>query len=303
MSVLLVYPAHENCREVEAEYRAADITAASYPRRTFVSREGEYQNCWNRDADSAESMGFSVYSTVCSVCAERRRCQASGYLAELKTVETAEVAVATHKRAEYTGLVNPTNGREYVAIHEHALDILRPPVSLTEADLVTVQHVLYRMLNDPRMLDWFGDYIRYDDEGNHFHDEETKVRKDRQFEFAHFLSELAEALQGEMQLTETSRAWQPQRSQKLPQGMERTLFFATKVAGVRFAGQPWRFLVTAASGDLYSAAILVDRRYHKGGGKGRTYLINKCADSGIIPLRIRRRCGSATRRCRPTAWR
>lgn len=275
MSVLLIYPTHENCREIEAEYRDAGITAACYPRRTYATQGDDVQNCWNRDADTAESMGFPVFSTVCSVFPDRRRCQAHGYLSELNAVENADVVLCTHKRAEYTGLKDLTGDRELVSIHEHAIDTLRPPVSITEADLVSVQHVLDRMLNDPRMLDWFGDYMKCDDEGNRYHDEETEVRKERQFDFTHFLVELTDALRCELRQIEKSVPWQPQRTRKIPQGMERTLFFATKIAGARFGGQPWRFLVTAASGDLYSAAILVERRYHKGGGKGQTYLTRR----------------------------
>lgn len=271
MSVLLVYPTHENCREVQAAFTAAGCDAACYPRRVFAAGETEFPNCWNREADEAERMGFAVVKAVCSACRERTRCLASGYLAELTVVKDAEVVLCTHKRAEYTGLKELMHERSYVSIHEDAVDTLRPPVAITEPDLLLAKHVLQRLLNDPHMLDWFADATKIDDNGRRFHDNEMAVRKQRQYEFAHLLFDLVERLLADVQRTDATVAWQSASTAKVPQGMERTLFFAAKVSRVTFDGQPWRFLLAAAAGDLYSAAIIVDRRFRKHGGLGNAF--------------------------------
>src|SRR5687768_15209970 len=103
MSVLLVYPTHENCREVEEDYLASGFNAATYPGRTTEVSETMPQNCWNPEADVAENMGLPVVKTICAICKERPKCLNVGYLGELVAVTKAEVALSTHKRAEFSG--------------------------------------------------------------------------------------------------------------------------------------------------------------------------------------------------------
>src|SRR5690242_7209878 len=101
MSVLLIYPTHKNCQEVETEFTDCGISAAAYPGRTTEESDDYPANCWNPDADYAEQMGLPVVKTVCPTCPKRSPCQKGGYLSELKDVANAFVALCTHKRAEY----------------------------------------------------------------------------------------------------------------------------------------------------------------------------------------------------------
>ena len=45
----------------------------------------------------------------------------------------------------------------------------------------------------------------------------------------------------------------------IPEGIERLLFLVTKQTQSQFEGQPWRFILAAANGDLQTAAVCVDR--------------------------------------------
>lgn len=271
MKALLVYPTHENGREVEEQYLAGGINAACYPARKTTDTKSTPQNCWNESANVAENIGFPVVKTVCPVCEHRKKCCNAGYLGQLMIVKHADVAICTHKRAEYSGLENLAKGCDYVSIHEDPVDLLRPKMTVEEIDLVQAQHVLYRVLNDPKFLDWFGNALRVDDDGNKYEDEELAVRKDRQYQFCRHLADIIDELLAQLCAAETTVEWKPNVVRKRPTGIERTLFFATRTAKVSFSGPAWRFILSAAAGDLHSAAIIVEHKFRKGGGKGVTF--------------------------------
>jgi hypothetical protein len=272
MSVLLVYPTHKNCRDVEKDYVAAGIDAATYPGRTTEDSEEMPQNCWNDDANRAEAMGLPVVKTICPGCASRAKCLACGYLGELTAVEKSTVVLCTHKRIEFSGLATLSSGRKYVSIHENPIDLLRPAVEICELDLIQVQQIANRIVSDPTFLDWFGDTLRIDDDGNRYHDDELAVRKDRQYQFCLHLVGIADALASDLAGAGITTEWKPATIMKCPTGIERTLFFATRVSKAMFQGQPWRFMLAAAAGELRSAAILVSKRFIKGGGQGNAFL-------------------------------
>ena len=261
---LLVYPTHENCREVWGPYVERGIHALCYPSRTTTGTEHLSPNCWNSQADEAENMGFPVTKAVCPTCPEKRRCALQGYLGQLQAVKEADIAICTHKRAEYSGFEDLTAGRHYISIHENPIDILRPKTAASEADLVQVQIVLHRLLNEPSSLDWFGDAVRMDDEGNLYRDEEVAVRKDRLFDFCSFLADLVDDLLARLHVAETTTEWVPTTTRKRPSGIERTLFRGTRAAKVTLNGQPWRFVLSAAAGELVSGAVLVSQRHETG---------------------------------------
>ena len=100
---LLVYPTHENGREVQARYLDRGIDAACYPSRTTESDKPTPQNCWNDSADAAESMGLPVVKTICTTCRDSDRCHARGYLGQLAAVKDAAIAICTHKRVSMVG--------------------------------------------------------------------------------------------------------------------------------------------------------------------------------------------------------
>jgi hypothetical protein len=273
MTALLIYPTHKNCREVEEDYAGAGIGAATYPGRATEASEDIPQNCWNADADGAEAMGLPVVKAVCPRCASRPKCLEGGYLGDLIAVEKATVALCTQKRAEFSGLASLSSGRKYVSVHENPIDLLRPVVDISEQDLLQVQHVVGRVLTDPKFLDWFGDALRVDDQGNRYHDQELAIRKDRQHQFCVHLLDVIDALVVNLQRAESTAEWRPQKTMKSPTGIEWTLFLATRIAKATFQGQAWRFALSAVTGELHAAAILVSKRYVKGGGQGTAFVV------------------------------
>lgn len=274
MRALLIYPTHQNCLETVAPYLDAGISASAYPARVITSDNGYEVNCWNPVADSAEKIGFSVVKSVCPTCQMKTSCQRIGYLQQIQMANQADVLICTHKRTEHTGLRELSEGRDYVSIHENPVSLLRPSVEATLGDLNQVQVVLNRLLNDPHFLDWFGECLRRDDEGIFYEDQELAIRRERQLEFIRLLSEMIDQLVSAIYFTQGTMSWNSQIRRKSPEGIERTLFFATRVAAVAFAGQPWRFVLLAVAGELNSAAIIVTKQFRKGMGQNN-YQVQK----------------------------
>lgn len=273
MRSILFYPTHDNCDEVLEPYLASGISAACYPQRVANDSGDRPQNCWNDGANQAEAIGLSVVKAVCPACDHRDKCRQSGYLAQLMTVTHADVVIATHARAEYTGLAEMAQGREYVSIHEDVISLLRPPADISTDDVVQARHLIQDyILNDPASLNWFGDATRIDDEGNRYQDAELAIRRARQYGFFRLLLNLLEHLVRAIETAEQTAAWVPSATAKVPAGFERTLFFGIRRARIDFKGQPWRFLLAAASGNFHLAAVIVEQRFHKGGGQGNAYL-------------------------------
>jgi hypothetical protein len=256
---LLVYPTHANCGEAEQDYLNAGIYARTYPARRTEATATLPQNCANCDADMAEDMGFSVVKTVCPACEHRTQCKLKGYLADLLAVKEAHVALCTHKRAEYSGVGELAPGCRYVSIHENPIDLLRPRVEISESDIQQVRWLLYRMVSDPQFLDWFAQANRVDDHGNAFTDDDIARRKQEHFDFCSQLLDLADGLIAAIQAAESTTPWVSDAELEVPTGIERTLFWATRTQRMRFSGQPWRFVLAAAGGALYSAGIFVSR--------------------------------------------
>ena len=256
---LVILPTHENCKELEEELRDAGINAVAYPRRLT---QGNDPNCGNSDADIAEKVGLSVVAAVCPTCPERKRCSQSGYLKELKQASEATVAIATHSRAIFAGLANLSTGREYVAIHEDSLKVLRPNCSIIESDLrVARDEVLTWLVNDPKWLDWYGDILRHDDEGRLIGNEKLRQRRDALREFAILLNELCDWLLKELANHGRTRRLTTPRTISKAVGIERLLFRATGEArkvGHDFSGSVWRLLLAVATGEIADLGVIVD---------------------------------------------
>lgn len=266
MKFALCFPTHRNCREQVDAYLEEGIDARCYPARSTTETEDALPNCWNPQADAAEALGFPVVKTVCALCPQRARCLQSGYLAELIAAAAADVVLFTHKRAEFSGLADLTSGRGYVSIHENPIDLLRPRTEVSESDLVQAQHLLSRLLNDPYFLDRFAPAPQVDDDGNEYESEELRIRKARQYEFCRLLADLIDDLLGALTSASSTAPWQVSAVAPRPEGIERLLFWAIRVCRLSFNGQPFRFLLAAASGELHSAGVLVSNRPQPGGG-------------------------------------
>lgn len=256
---LLIYPTHKNCHEQEERFLDAGLNAATYPARRTVATEDADRNCWNPDADLAEKSGLSAVKSVCRTCFMRSPCEQNGYLKGLMAAGAANIALCTHKRAEYAGLSDFTKGRSYVVIHENTVNILRPRCSVSSKDLALIQSILNHLVNDPKYLNRFGTAIRQDAEGRKYTDPELKVLKDRQHQFCLFLADLVDRFADEMATAEVTRELSLLDTRRIPEGIERLLFQVTKQTQAQFEGQPWRFVLAAAAGNLQTAAISVDR--------------------------------------------
>jgi ribosomal protein S25 len=272
MQALLIYPTHDNCDEVFVQAQARGFSAAVYPARRTKSKDHRPINCWNAEADTAEAMGFPVVKAVCPTCPRRKECQQSGYLGQLMAVQKADVALCTHKRAEYTGLAQLCEGRPYVSIHEDPLHIVRPRVTLLDVDLLPLQVLVTRLLNDPRSLDWFGADQAVDDDGNRYHAAELVVRRERLYEACRQLAALLDALERAIVSAQQLTEWCVPESASLPMGFERLLYGMARAARVSFEGSPWRFLLAAIAGQFVSAAIQVHRKPPR---NGRPEIVSK----------------------------
>lgn len=261
---LMGYPTHKNCEEQCASFARAGVWAECYPaRNTNPSHPEQPLNCWNEKADIAERMGFPVVRTVCPRCPRIGECQSFGYLAGLKQAAVADFAFVTHKRLEHAKFEGLLEGRTYVSIHEAAIDILRPKKEICESDLRNVQSLINCILSDPYYLDWFGDIVRFDDDGLLLPDEELSLRRDRLYEYICEISRMVDELVDHLGAANTHLEWRCPMAMRRPIGLERTLFRAVERENVKFQGQPWSFILAAAGGELISAGILVINVHRK----------------------------------------
>ena len=159
---LVAVPTHANVAELVAELRADGINAVGSPDLVVIGQEGPGQvpNCRNVEAAGVEAYGLSVQSVVCHRCPFGRprentdgtpaggdgSCVSGGYLGELDRMKNAAVLVATHARVATTGLSVLSVDREYVAIHEDCLSVLRPQQAIDQVNVTAYAAVLRRLL-------------------------------------------------------------------------------------------------------------------------------------------------------------
>lgn len=260
MRAVLVYPTHANCLEVEDRLLSAGVDACTYPGRLSSDDDKRDRNCWNDDADEAEKMGFSVVTSVCPSCRFQSNCWKFGYLRQMADASAAEVALCTHKRIEFAGLSDFVSTRQYLSIHENPVNLLRPRSQASLNDLLQIQMVLNRLLNDPYHLNWFGTARPQKIRRRLLTEPEVLLRKDRQYTFCLKLADLVDDLV--QRIFSAERTTELVFPQRLPsaEGVEVTLFRATRRAKAQFEGHPWRLVLAAMTGALHSAAIVVSRR-------------------------------------------
>ncbi len=256
---LSVQPTHENCEEVVEQLCEAGLDAVAYPGR-FAG--GLAQNCWNDDADAAESMSLSVASAICPFCPETKRCLESGYLALVRQANAARVAVATHARAKHMGLAALSEGRDFASIHENGADVLLPQKKIWAASLIAARDVLRVVLNDPRWLDRFGPATTVDDDGKTIKDEKTTSWRDHLYAFLKHLADICDDLLKAAAETDGCQNFVPTTTLPKPAGVENVLFRASRETKTDFDGEPvWAVLLTVATGDFLRIGVLnYDRR-------------------------------------------
>lgn len=265
---LLVYPTHENLAEELVRYEDAGIDAKKYPVRSTVATEHREQNCWNDEADKAQNIGLPVVATICPTCKHKHECQLTGYLAQTYAAQGADVSLATHQRAATSGFADLISDRQYTAVHENALDVLRPGLRLSVQDLYVVREFVFRLSSDPFYLDFFGDGNRKDEDGNIYHDEEQLLRRQRLYQSCLALSDLIDHLTQQLHEATVNTPWQPPKILDTPTGFESFLWWALLSNRITFQGSPWQFLLAALTGKLYAAMIVVSQRHVKGAAQG-----------------------------------
>ena len=261
---LLLCPVHSDCAEAEKQLQSRGLDAVAY-RGRFTT--GDDANCWNAQADVAESMGFSVTAAVCPNCLNRDRCMRVGYLSTLDAARNADVAIATHSRAAHKDIQDLASGRQYVSVQEDPIAVLRPMAEASEGDIAAADTVIDRLLCDPMFLNWLGDAVRRDEDGNEYFDAKLAARKDRLYEFAFHLTDLIADLLTAMRTADKTQEWKPKAVLEKAPGIERLLYRATTIAQASFSGSPWRVILGCAIGSVESAGIIVDTRLEKGGRK------------------------------------
>jgi hypothetical protein len=263
MKALYVYPTHKNCRELADDLQQRRIDGVCYPARRTSSSDDEPENCWNKDADRAEGFGLPVLKSVCLACDHRTRCQTVGYLGQMREATDADVALATHKRAASSSLAELARDSSYIAVHENAIEMLRPTCRIDESELFLLHRAINRLVTDPSWLDWFGDDLKKDDDGNEVHDDEQLIQRKRLFEASVALAELLERAMADLEKADKLVAWIPPDSIKIPQRFERLLFRALCNAKAHLGSEACQFALAALSGELTSAAIIVTEKFGK----------------------------------------
>jgi hypothetical protein len=255
---LIVVPTHENGEEVVEDMLKAGIDAKKYPAR---STAGKSVNCWSDRADTSEQLGLSAVAAVCPTCELRAKCLQSGYLAEMDAVKSAPVAVATHSRAIYSGFDKLAEGRnDFISVHEDAANIVCPDAAISEVDLQRASGIVGRVLTDPQWLDWLGQAASRDENGVLVPNDrlaETRYQLDN---FVRRLAELIDSLLVQLQTAERTQAVTMPAPIAKPTGIEGLLLRASLEVKAEFAESPWRLLLAALTGELFSLGVIVDER-------------------------------------------
>lgn len=270
MSALLVYPTHANLHEERRRLEESGFQAVAYPVRS-ADESDPLANCWNREGDAAEAVGFSVLKSVCPGCSRKHDCQNQGYLAQLVHAREADVSLATHQRVAYSGFVELVADRDYCAVHESATDLLRPTCELDVQDLDVIRGLLNRALQDPRFLDTLAvASSRADSEPTS--QEVEQIRRRRWFDAAVAMLDILDDLHRQLLQVEVTTTWIPPQIIKLPVGFESFLWRISAQAQFQLRRAPWRFLLAALGGELASAAIIVTSQHVRGAPQGTVAL-------------------------------
>jgi len=256
---LIVVPTHENGEEIVEDMLSARIDAMKYPAR---STAGKQPNCKNNLADVAEQMGLSAVAAVCRTCEHRANCLQSGYLGELDAVKSASVAVATHARAIFNGFDKLAEARnDFISVHEDAASTVCPDAAISEVGLQLAKDIVNRVLSDPKWLDWLGQAASRDENGVLVPNERLAETRNKLDEFVRRLAELIDSLLVQLQAAERTQAVTMPVPIAKPTGIESLLLRASLEAKAEFSESPWRLLLAALTGELFSLGVIVDERH------------------------------------------
>ena len=264
-----MYPTHANLEEELRRYQSRGLEASVYPARTTEGTRYQEVNCWNRDADRAEAAGFPVGKTICMSCAHRDQCLSDGYLRQIIDAGEATVGLATHTRLLHTGFEELCRDREYVAIHEDPVNLLKPTFGLEVQDLFLIRQFVNELLSDPFWLDWFADCSVKDREGKTCEDEQKRIRRERHLAATHVLADLLDDLHRTIEnAVNTIPVVDPHNDFHPTQG---TRIFCGGVHGSRNSMcqvPPGNSFLPLLSGYLQQTTILVTPKHVRGAKQG-----------------------------------
>lgn len=256
---LIVTPCHENGEEIVENMLTANIDAMKYPAR---STEGKQPNCGNKLADVSVRLGLSAVAAVCPSCEQRAECLQRGYLGELAAVKSVSVAVATHARAVFNGFDKLAESRgEFISVHEDAANTICPDAVVTEADLKQAAAIVNRVLTDPTWLDWLGQAASRDEDGAWVPNERLAEKRNKLDQFVRRLAELIDSFLVKLQTAERTQAVTMPVPIAKATGIESLLLRASLEMKADFSESPWRLLLAALLGELFSLGVIVDERH------------------------------------------
>ena len=258
---LIATPTHEQCAEVVADAVAAGVDAFAYEKRTT---QGNSPNCWNEEADAAESAGFPVAMTVCRFCRFGNECSGKvpgrkGYLQQRKQAEAATVLVVTHARLAVSGFETLTADRQFVSIHEDATCVLFPSASVSVDSLANAQRVVRHLLECPKWLDWFAKGSRVNDDGERVPDPKRAEQRDDAYRFVLHLDCVISQLIDSVESASESTVLPAADVMDLPQSVLRLLWGAQQDLSVDFGKKsPWWAILSICSDDSCRMVVSVD---------------------------------------------
>ena len=256
---LIVAPCHENGEEIVKDMLKAGIDSMKFPAR---STDGKPPNCGNKLADVAERLGLSAVAAVCPSCEQRAECLQLGYLGELAAVKSVSVAVATHARAVFNGFDKLAESRgEFISVQEDAASTICPDAVVTAADLQQAAAIVNRVLTDPTWLDWLGQAASRDEDGVWVPNERLAEKRNKLDQFVRRLAELIDSLLVQLQTAERTQAVTMPVPIAKATGIESLLLRASLEAKADFSKSPWRLLLAALMGELFSLGVIVDERH------------------------------------------
>lgn len=280
----IIVPTHANCREVIEDFARFDIDAAAYPERVYSRVPSGDANCWNGDADHAESMGLPIAKAVCPACPAMAACKSHGYWAGVARAKDAHVRVMTHARAEHGGIADVADGAKYISIHETPINMLVPRREIGEDDLRQIAKLLLSIQHGYGYIDPktnkpvpYIDLLASADDGidddyfvgtlDDLELEEKRasngviMHNARAELFVNWLEYLASLMLVGLEQAEKPRRINPPDVALRNERVLPILFKATRNAGIKFSkgSSPWKFLVDCATGGLVSGLLSIKR--------------------------------------------
>lgn len=259
---------HRDTHEIARELKNRGVNAEAYPQRITEAKWGQMSenrhatahiNCWNPDADQAESHGLNVVDSVCFSCPHKDRCEQEGYLGGVAKAKKADSQIVTNARLARSGFLNwekrgPKELESFYSLHaveEEATNVVRPMQQITAAELKRAKEILAESrVNNPvvkKILE---------------SDEELRFFVESLFAM---IDSLLEQIHSSDQTTEVV----PRMSLAIPNGAQRLILeviqgyiSASGPGKVRpSAGQAWGWLMAFYEGLFSIISIVVTRPY------------------------------------------